>query len=96
MKQTRLCADKKMGLALKAKSHHLKPVVTIGQKGWHEALHKELEAALDHHELMKLKLAGDREARDRLVGILLEQTGAILIQRIGNTVTIYRQKTKIP
>ncbi|MEJ2481307.1 MAG: YhbY family RNA-binding protein [Acidihalobacter sp.] len=84
--------DPQQRRALKAQAHHLKPVIMIGQKGLHEALWEELEAALDHHELLKLKIAADRDSADAIVEQLLAQTGATLIQRIGGTATIFRKR----
>lgn len=84
--------DTQQRRALKTKAHHLKPVILIGQKGLHDALREELELALDHHELLKIKIAADRESADAIVEQLLAQTGATLIQRIGGTATIYRKR----
>lgn len=78
--------------ALKAQAHHLKPVIMIGQKGLHAALSDELELALNHHELVKIKIAADRDSANAIVAQLLEQTGATLIQRIGGTATLYRKR----
>lgn len=44
---------------LKARAHHLKPVVTIGAAGLSEAVLMELGLALDHHELIKVKTGAD-------------------------------------
>ena len=43
---------------LRAEGHRLKlkPVVTIGQKGLTENLHNEIDQALSHHELVKLRI----------------------------------------
>ncbi|WP_455385870.1 YhbY family RNA-binding protein [Acidihalobacter prosperus] len=84
--------DPQQRRALKAQAHHLKPVIMIGQKGLHDALWEELETALDHHELLKLKIAADRDSADAIVEQLLAQTGATLIQRIGGTATIFRKR----
>ncbi|APZ43872.1 YhbY family RNA-binding protein [Acidihalobacter ferrooxydans] len=78
--------------ALKAQAHHLKPVILIGQKGLHEALREELENALNHHELVKIKIAADRDSANVIVERLLDMTGATLIQRIGGTATLYRKR----
>ena len=54
---------------LKKQVHHLKPVVTVGQAGVTEPVLAELEIALNHHELVKVKInAGDREERDAADG----------------------------
>jgi RNA-binding protein len=49
---------------LKAKAHHLNPVVTIGDKGLSKPVLKELDIALDAHELIKVRIhSDDREER---------------------------------
>jgi RNA-binding protein len=77
---------------LRAKAHALKPVVLTGQHGLSPAVLQEVEIALDHHELIKVRLnAADREERKAMTEMLCESTGADLIQAIGHIVTIYRK-----
>ena len=77
---------------LKAAAHHLKPVVTVGDAGLSEAFYAEAEVAINHHELIKIKLpATDRDAREALVNELCARLGAALVQRIGRTATLYRK-----
>lgn len=79
--------------ALKAKAHHLKPVIITGAKGLTEAVIDEVNIALDAHELIKIKIPGyDREERGPIIAQLCEQTNATLIQKIGQVVVIYRKK----
>jgi RNA-binding protein len=76
---------------LKAQAHHLKPIVSLGQAGVTERLIAELEGALAHHELLKVKVAaGDRGSRDGAIGAMVEATRAELITRIGNVAVLYR------
>lgn len=76
---------------LKKQVHHLKPVVTIGQAGLTEAVLAEIGLALDHHELIKIKVnAGGREQRDAAIGVIAEKTGSDPIDRIGNTAAFFR------
>jgi len=78
---------------LKARAHHLKPVVTIGAAGLSEAVLAEVDLALDHHELIKVKIgAADRDARRLLMQALCEKTGADLVQHIGHTAVLYRAR----
>ena len=84
---------------LKKLGHSLKPVVTVGQGGLSAGVSAELEIALDHHELLKVKVnVGDREERDRIIDQMLRQTGAEPVQRIGNVAVMYRAnpKKKVP
>ena len=78
-------------------THHLKPVISIGQNGITENLLNELEIALNHHELVKIKIAGeDREARQSIIQALCEQTSAEKIQAIGKTLTLFRRNNQKP
>ena len=82
---------------LRSKAHHLKPVVWIGQNGLTESVTAELETALDHHELIKIKLrVGDRELRNETVDDICQTIHCIKIQCIGSIVSIYRRNDKQP
>ena len=82
---------------LRSKCHDLKPVVMLGQKGLSEAVLKELDIALDHHELVKIKLAmDDRDARKQVIDEICKQCQAEQIQSIGKTVLIYRLNKEKP
>ena len=51
--------------SLRARAHHLKPVVLIGQHGVSDAVVAEIGIALDAHELIKIRFRGtEREARE--------------------------------
>lgn len=78
-------------------THKLKPVVMLGQNGLSENVLAEIEAALDHHELIKIKIrAGNRDTRDKLIEEICQKTGAENIQRTGNVLSIYRQNRTKP
>ncbi|AFL72673.1 YhbY family RNA-binding protein [Thiocystis violascens] len=76
---------------LKKQVHHLNPVVLVGQHGLTESVLAEIEIAMSHHELLKIRInAGDREARDAAIAVIQERTQANLITRIGNVAAFYR------
>jgi RNA-binding protein len=80
--------------SLKAQAHHLSPVIITGAQGLTPAIHKEIDIALDAHELIKLRInANVREDRDLMITEILTQHQAELIQKIGHTVSIYREKS---
>ena len=82
---------------LRKSAHNLKPVVTVGDKGLTDTLINELNGALNHHELIKVKVrAGDRDARDELIAELAEKLVATLISRVGNIAALYRPRKKNP
>lgn len=82
---------------LKSLAHSLKPVVRVGQHGVTPAVIKELEIALDHHELLKVKVSvGDRDLRATMIDDLCRKTEAVSIQSIGNIAVLFRRNTKAP
>jgi len=77
---------------LRAKAHTLKPVVITGQHGVTPAVLNEINLALDHHELIKVRVnAADREERQAMVRTICTESAAELIQAIGHVVTLYRR-----
>jgi RNA-binding protein len=82
---------------LRSKCHDLGPVVMLGQKGLTAAVLNELDIALDHHELIKIKLSmEDRDARKQVIGEICRQCEAEEVQSIGKTLSIYRANKKDP
>ena len=82
---------------LRGLAHPLKPVVMVGQHGMKDSIMAEVEIALDAHELIKLKISvGDREARDGIIQDIMAQSGAELVQRIGNTAILFRRNPDQP
>ena len=80
---------------LKGLAHHLKPVVSIGNAGVTDAVIAELNGALEHHELLKVKLPAVEGSQRALLALTVcEQSGAINIQMIGRCVLLYRPATK--
>ncbi len=80
---------------LRSKSHHLKPVLWIGQNGLTDSVTAEIETALDHHELIKIKLrVGDKALRNKTVAEICQATRSTQVQSIGNIVSIYRRNDK--
>ena len=80
-------ADKKK---LRAEAHSLKPVIMIGQAGLTAAVLAEIELALDSHELIKVRIRAEREERKHISDKICTDTGAELIQSIGQIAVIYR------
>jgi RNA-binding protein len=80
---------------LRGEAHPLKPVVMVGQAGLTEAVLAELELALSHHELLKVKISvGDRALRDAILVPMVERTGSVLVARIGNVAVLFRANPK--
>lgn len=76
---------------LRGQAHDLKAMLQVGGKGVTPALLAELDNALEHHELIKIKVgAEDREARDAMIVQITGHSGAALVQRIGHIAILYR------
>ena len=77
---------------LRGLGHALKPVVMVGDAGLSGPVLTEYLSALEHHELIKVRVkVGDREARDEIIRKLCAQGDATLVQRIGNMALLYRE-----
>jgi RNA-binding protein len=76
---------------LRALGHGLKPIIQIGKKEIEEALINEVNAALDHHELIKVKLLEscmlDRHESSEM---LARACNAQVAQILGKTFLLYR------
>ncbi|NMP17470.1 ribosome assembly RNA-binding protein YhbY [Thalassotalea sp. Y01] len=93
--------SKKQVNYLKGLAHSLKPVVLLGTNGLTEGVVAEIDGALNHHELIKVKIpTDDREVKQLIIDAIVRETNAIKIQTIGKTLIIYRQsdekKIEIP
>ncbi|NIG62109.1 MAG: ribosome assembly RNA-binding protein YhbY [Serratia symbiotica] len=77
---------------LKGLAHLLKRVVMLGNSGLTEGVLAEIEQALEHHELIKVKIASeDRETKILIADAIVRETGACNVQFIGSTLILYRQ-----
>lgn len=76
---------------LRRLGHGLKPVVLMGSAGLTPTVSEEIRLALEHHELIKVKLvADDRRQRQALAAQIADQSGAALVQQVGNIALLYR------
>lgn len=76
---------------LRGQAHELKAMLQVGGKGVSQSLLAEIDGALEHHELIKVKVgAEDRDTRDAMIAELTRQSGAALVQRIGHVAILYR------
>ncbi len=78
---------------LKARAHHLQPVVMVGEAGLTPSVLNEVEVALKSHELMKIRILGDdRNTRATLIETICTQLKAASVQHIGKILVIYRPR----
>ncbi|MEN1927719.1 ribosome assembly RNA-binding protein YhbY [Luteimonas sp. MJ250] len=80
---------------LRGQAHGLKAMLQLGGKGLTDSVVAEVAGALEHHELIKVKVAAaDREERDALIDALAARAGATLVQRIGHVAVLYRANSE--
>ena len=76
---------------LRALAHHLSPIVNIGRKGLGEAVIKDVQRALDVHELIKVKFLDFKDKKKELTAEMIKATGAQSAGLIGNIAILYLQ-----
>lgn len=82
---------------LRSQCHHLKPLILLGNKGVTSGVQAELDATLEHHELVKIRLSGgDRDERQQQLDALLSASGAELVQQIGHVASLFRRNQEQP
>ena len=78
---------------LRARAHHLHPVVTIGHQGLTPAVAHEIDVALTAHELIKVRVFGDdRRERDALLARICAELDCGAVQRIGKLLVLWRPR----
>ena len=77
--------------ALRSEAHALNPVVIVGEAGLTPSVMKEIDASLNAHGLIKVRVFGDdREARIEMYETICEELDAAPIQHIGKLLVLYR------
>lgn len=80
---------------LRSLAHTRQPVVMIGNNGLSASVLKEIELALNAHELIKIKAASNElETRRTWMAEICAGTGASPVQQIGKILVIYRAASK--
>ena len=75
----------------RANAHHLDPVVLVGGDGLTPAVQKEIDAALNAHGLIKVRIFNDdRTARELMYQQLAADLNAAPIQHIGKLLVLWR------
>ncbi|HET6343149.1 MAG TPA: YhbY family RNA-binding protein [Gemmatimonadota bacterium] len=76
---------------LRSAAHGLEPVVLVGRDGLTPTVVRAVHEALTARELIKIRLAGDREQRARLAAEVAERGEASLVGTIGRIAILYRE-----
>jgi RNA-binding protein len=82
--------------SLKAKAHHLDPVVFIGQEGLTPAVLKSFDEAITARELIKVKFVAEKEkeAKETLVSEIAKKTKSSFVSMTGHIAVFYREKSE--
>jgi RNA-binding protein len=76
---------------LKSLGHPLKPVVQLGSNGLTEGVIAEIESALNHHELIKVKVpTDDRDEKILIMDAIVGETKSHKVQSIGHILLLYK------
>jgi len=75
---------------LKSKANQLKPVVLIGKSGLSDESIANIELALEHHELIKVKFIAFKTEKKALSQEIVQKVNADFVGLIGNVLIIYR------
>ncbi|WP_438011499.1 ribosome assembly RNA-binding protein YhbY [Sorangium sp. So ce321] len=82
---------------LRALGHHLDPVVQLGKAGLTDGVVAAVEAAVERHELVKVRLG--TECPDELGDVADALSGRLraeVAQTLGRTILLYRRHPKEP
>lgn len=80
---------------LRGLAHALKPIVQVGASGVTESVVNQVDEALTHHELIKVRLL-DPEDKKADAKSLADLTRSSLCGLIGHTVILYRAHPSDP
>ncbi|MFT4810529.1 MAG: RNA-binding protein [Paraglaciecola sp.] len=77
---------------LKGLAHAIKPVVQLGNNGLTEGVLAEIEGAIKHHELIKIKIpTDDKEEKALIIDAIIRETDAVKVQAIGHVLVLFKQ-----
>ncbi|MBI2377578.1 MAG: ribosome assembly RNA-binding protein YhbY [Deltaproteobacteria bacterium] len=78
---------------LRGLGHALDPVVSIGVAGLSDAVVAQIDQALDHHELIKVRVGrAALEDKEKIDAEIAERVGCERVQRIGHALLLFREK----
>ena len=76
---------------LRARAHPLAPVAQVGRGGVTDAFVAELDRALDAHELVKIRLRGERDERATQLEEVTARLDCAVVSTVGAVATLYRE-----
>ena len=76
---------------LRAKAHHLDPLVLIGKSGVSDGCIQSIDEAIEVHELIKIKFIEHKDDKKSLSELICDKTNSEIIGAIGHTIMLFRQ-----
>jgi RNA-binding protein len=76
---------------LRGVAHSYKPLVQIGKDGLSENVIRAIDTALEAHELIKVKIAAEREEREQSVPVIEERANCECVGTVGRMAILYRE-----
>jgi RNA-binding protein len=89
MKQDLSQADKKK---LRGIAQRMQPTLSVGKQGLIASVVKEIETALSHNELIKIRFNVSREPMLALCQAIENQTLCTCVGHVGKTASFYKEK----
>jgi RNA-binding protein len=77
---------------LKAAAQRLEAMFKVGKAGLSESFVSAINAALDQHELVKIKFVEFKEQKRELGEQLAARTASQLVMRVGHVVVLHRPR----
>jgi len=76
---------------LRGLAHSYKPMVQIGKEGLSENVLGSIDTNLGAHELIKVKIAAERNQREQLVPVIEERLNCECVGTVGRMAILYRE-----
>jgi RNA-binding protein len=77
---------------LKSRAQKLEPIVKLGHSGMSPVFLASLDAALQQHELVKMKFTDFKEERKTLAPQIATETRSEIVMQVGNVAVFFRPK----
>lgn len=80
---------------LRGQAHSLKPLVQIGKQGLTEAALRQIDAALDDHELIKVQAPASKEVKQDMARQIEDALEAETVGLIGHVLILFRENPEL-
>ena len=76
---------------LRGVAHGYRPLVQVGKEGLSDGVVDAIDSALEAHELIKVKIAAERDERAQFVPLIEERANCECVGTVGRIAILYRQ-----